>query len=611
MKKVLWLAVSGLMVLSLVLAACATATTPTTSTTTQTTTTSTAPASPATSTAPVSPAPATSGQPQYGGVLTFSTGADPMGFDETNTIHFQAPTMNLTNESLLQGDWAKGPAGDGETDWTIFGNILDYNHKTGAIAESWQIVSPGHIVFKLRQGVRYALNSASAASKLVAGRVVTADDVVWTLKRYTTLSSSYVVQSAPDMCKAIQITAPDKSTIDMQVPADQFIWLLSYIPDWSQIIPPEVTAKYGDMQDWKNSVGTGPFMLTDYVAASSITFTRNPSYWGTDPVAPGKGNQLPYLDSVRVLIITDASTNTAALRTGKLDTIGGMGYDDANTMKKTAPDLIYKSYAPESGNMIYMRTDKQDLPFKDIRVRQALMMATDFDTISNSLYGGTGIKNSFPITPVAAYMDAYLPLDQASATVQALYKYNPDQAKQLLTAAGYPNGFLTNIICGNTSATIDYLSVIKDMWSKVGVNVTLQPKDSGVLNTIYRNRSHDQMLFAVDGSVGTYVRMLNYDGTSQQNSSYVNDQHVEAVKTQMFNDLNAGNIDDMNALHKNLMNYVLEQAWVIPSVLAQPTTFWWPWLKGYHGEASPGNNDMWMWAKYVWIDQGLKKSMGH
>jgi peptide/nickel transport system substrate-binding protein len=537
--------------------------------------------------------------------------ADPMGFDESTTIHFNAQTLNLTNESLLQGDWAKGPAGSNETDWTIYGNILDYNHKTGAIAESWEIVSPGHMVFKLRQGVHYGLNSASEASRLVNGRAVTADDVVWTFKRYTTLPTSYVVQSAPDMCKVIQITAPDKNTVDLQVPPDQFIWLLSYIPDWSQIIPPEVTTKYGDMTNWKNSVGTGPFFLTDYVSNSTLSFKRNPNYWGTDPVGPGKGNQLPYLDSVQVFNMPDASTYQAALRTGQIDVLIGLGYDDAASMKTTAPKLLSKSYAPESGLMMYMRTDKQDLPFKDIRVRQALMMATDFDTINKSLRGGTGIVNTFPMTPVAAYIDAYLPLEEASATVQGLYKYNPDKAKQLLTEAGYPNGFLTNVISSNPSTTIDYLSVIKDMWSKVGVNLTLNPKDPAVLNTVYRNRTHDQMIYAVDGSVGTYVRMLNYDGTSQQNSSYVDDQHVRDVRVKIYEDLNAGKTAEMNALHKDLMNYVLEQAWAIPSVLAQPTTFWWPWLKGYHGEASPGNNSMWTWSKYVWIDQALKKSMGH
>ncbi len=603
-RKVVCMTTALVAAVTLLLSSCKT------SVSTETKTTAPQTGSPATTTAvqPTSSAPA-AGKPQYGGTVSFSTISDPMGFDQTFTIHFQAPTLNLTNESLLTGDWAKGPAGSNEIDWTIFGNILDYNHKTGAVAESWQTLEPGHMVFKIRQGIHYAVNKNSEASRLVNGRELTADDVVWSLKRYTTETTSYIRQTAPDMCKVIQITAPDKWTVDIKVPREQFIWVLSYIPDWSQIIPPEVTAKYGDMRNWQNSVGTGPFILTDYVSGSSITFAKNPNYWDKDPVGVGKGNQLPYLENVKVLIIADTSTLLSALRTAKLDTVGALGYDDANEMKKTAPDLVYKSYAPESGNMMYMRTDKQDLPFKDKRVRQALMMATDFDTINKDMYGGTAIKNTFPLTPVAGYEDAYLTLEEAPPAVQELYKYNPTKAKSLLAEAGYPNGFKTSIISNNLAATIDYLSVIKEQWSKVGVDLTLDPRETGVLNTIYRNRTHEQMIYAVDGSVGTYVRMLNYDGPSQQNSSYVDDQHVRDVRVQLYDYLYAGKTAEMNALHKDLMKYVLEQAWVIPSVLAKPTAFWWPWLQGYHGEQSPGNNNMWLWAKYVWVNQSLKNQM--
>jgi peptide/nickel transport system substrate-binding protein len=131
------------------------------------------------------------------------------------------------------------------------------------------------------------------------------------------------------------------------------------------------------------------------------------------------------------------------------------------------------------------------LPFKDIKVRQALMMATDFDTINKTMRGGTGLINTFPVTPVAAYIDAYLPLDQATPAVQALYKYNPDQAKKLLTEAGYPNGFLTNVICSNPSATIDYLSVVKDMWSKIGVNCQIMQVESGAFDDNYMKNNFD------------------------------------------------------------------------------------------------------------------------
>ena len=57
-----------------------------------------------------------------------------------------------------------------------------------------------------------------------------------------------------------------------------------------RIMPPDVISKYGDMKDWKNVVGTGPYMITDVVPSSFITFERNPDYWQNDPMHPDLQN---------------------------------------------------------------------------------------------------------------------------------------------------------------------------------------------------------------------------------------------------------------------------------------------------------------------------------
>ena len=72
------------------------------------------------------------------------------------------------------------------------------------------------------------------------------------------------------------------------------------------ILPADVIEKYGDYSDWKNVVGTGPFMLTDYVEGVSKTFTKNPEYWGYDEKYPE--NRLPYIDQLRALLMADEAT---------------------------------------------------------------------------------------------------------------------------------------------------------------------------------------------------------------------------------------------------------------------------------------------------------------
>ncbi len=85
------------------------------------------------------------------------------------------------------------------------------------------------------------------------------------------------------------------------------------------------------MQDWKTAVGTGPYILTDWVKGSAITYTKNPNYWGYDEKFPE--NRLPSIDEVKVLGIPDASTRLTALCTGKIARLSGFTFDEANAIR--------------------------------------------------------------------------------------------------------------------------------------------------------------------------------------------------------------------------------------------------------------------------------------
>jgi peptide/nickel transport system substrate-binding protein len=388
--------------------------------------------------------------------------------------------------------------------------------------------------------------------------------------------------------------------------------MASYLVDFLSIIPKEVVAKYTDMRDWRNSVGSGPYFLTDFVSNSSASFKKNPGYWRTDPVGVGKGNKLPYADNVKVLIIPDPSTAISALRTGKIDILSGQTFDDAKNIRETSPQLNELAFTPAGAFHIYMRTDKQDLPYKDIRVRHALMLATDFDSIVTDLMDGKAEKQSWPITPMPDFKDAYLPLNAAPAAVQELYKYDPERAKALLAEAGYPDGFQANIVVYSTAANVDYVSVVKEMWKKVNVELTIVPVEFGVYNTRWAQRNYDELFYAGQASSGTYRRCTNYVGTGVGwNLSWVNDPKAVEARDKMVAAFNSGDDVTTDKINRDFMSYVLEQAWVVPTPVQEQSTFWWPWIKGYHGELSPGIINEWQETMYIWVDQSLKKKMGY
>ncbi len=549
-------------------------------------------------------------KPGYGGQVTAVLTTTVVQFDEGQNATMTVTTGGLTHNEPAVGDWAKGPAGTGEADWTYSGNDR-LRLKTGAVVQSWDIPEAGHLIFHVRPDVHYGLNQNIEASRLVNGRELTADDVAFSLKRLTTEGRAYVKLSYPKLAAGTVFTVVDKYTVDIKMPSSEFADGMSQWFDRNHVIAPEVVQKYGSVVRWDLQVGTGPFLLTDYVESSSLTFARNPKYWEKDPIGPGKGNQLPYVDGVKILMITDASTQQAALRTGKVDQLVFGMLDDAEAVKKTTSGLQEKRYLEHATQTIAMHLYDKSLPTSDVRVRRALFMATDLNAIKNGLYRGDAEIDVWPFPDLKEYHSMHLPLNEAPADVQELYKYNPDKAKALLAEAGYPNGFKAKIIVNTVPASnVDFLETVKAMWAKVGVSLEIQPKEPAVYTSIWQGNAYEDMELAGGMGIGGYYRMIAFDTPSYWNPSQVNDATVQATKVKIYDLFNQQKIDEVDATFKDLMKYAEAQAWYIPRPLPYSYILWWPWVKNYHGElnvgwAGPG----FIWTRYVWVDQSLKNQM--
>lgn len=580
-------------------------------TTAPTTTAPTAqPTTSAPTTAPPQTTPATQA-PKYGGTLAIISSMDITGFDLTSSPTNGA-TQPLTNGTLLGGDWARGPAGSNEVSWTNAG-YYGVAFERGNLAESWEIPEVGTIIFHIRKGVRFALDPNNEASRLMNAREFTADDVVFNFTRACSFPTSFVRITQPLLAAKSTFTATDKYTVTMKNAEDPYTgFLLFALGIGGRQMAREVIQKYNNQLDWRNSVGTGPFILTDFVSGSQATLKRNPNYWDKDPVGLGKGNQLPYLDGVKFLIIPDISTQMAAMRTVKADVAPLLTSDDAKSLMKSNSELSYKKSLTDSPNIIGMRIDKPDLPYKDKRVRQALMMATDFTLYKTQLYGGDAETLVWPVAPQNA-PDLIDPLDKMPQSVQSLYTYNPEGAKKLLGEAGYPSGFKTSVVCSSAATSIDAMSVIKSMWSKVGVDVEIQSRELVVYQSMSSARSYSDLYYGMTLGSAVYANMVSFRGTSMFNRSYWDDPtgkdpQVEAAYAEITKNLFTNDAKTRQVYH-DLMPYILEQATVIPVPNPYLYLFWQPWVKNYHGEGSIDYSMGNVWTTWVWLDQNLKESM--
>ncbi|MBI2328363.1 MAG: ABC transporter substrate-binding protein [Chloroflexi bacterium] len=548
-------------------------------------------------------------KPKYGGTYKYARDREPSEWDGVDT----PSTWNVEPviETLSIRDWARGPGGTGEYD-PYFNMAIPINEDRGGLATGWEVVDDSTLIWHIRQGVRWALDPTNEASRLVGGREFTAEDALFALRRgyapgrYFRNRAAYLTDMKnPENSIYIHPQDPWAVVIKTEPGMVGLAWE-SVGANSAQMYPPEVVAKYGAVNDWRNVVGTGPFVLKDYVSASSITYVRNASYWDTDVFFPE--NRLPYLDGIRVYIIVDRSTMAAALRTGKIDSVFDFDIEEAKSLTKTTPQLESQSYVGSGYNRIAMRMDDPGLPWADIRVRQALMMAIDYKAMRDNLYLGEADILKYPTYPVAEYADIYVPLEKQPEIVQKMFGYHPDEARQLLAAAGYPNGFVTEVVAWSTPQA-DELSVVKDYWAKIGVDLKIDIRDFVTYTKMGRLPITYKHMYKTEGSAANVFSLGAVRKGHPANNGNVYDKRVEEAFEAMMEAYFDPSVQ--RPIAREISPYLNEQAYHIQLPEPRAYSLWWPWLKGYYGAHYISRLSTFRHPRHVWLDQELKKAMGY
>jgi len=541
-------------------------------------------------------------KPQYGGVFNYPSSEPVHDFDTAYTVIWRCFSINWTNDKLRVGDWSKGPTGSGEagflvTAWT------DENIVAPALAVSWELPDDQTLIWHIRKGVRFHDKPP------VNGREMTAEDVAFSIKRYfgppTGPPSAYGYVAVKPEDRPTSVTATDKWTVVVKCQPGKSASMRGGTCNLVPIYPPEMVAKWGNMRDWKTSCGTGPFILVDYVPGSSMKLVRNPNYWMKDPLHPK--NQLPYLDGIKFLIIPDASTRLAAFRTAKTDWASA-SWEEKRDLLRTNPELKYAKRMSTSPAFLGMRIDKPELPFKDVRVRRALNMAIDRQTIIKDYYGGEAEMLIFPILSPSVfpeYKDMYVPLEQLPKSVQEYFQYNPAKAKQLLAEAGYPKGFKTTVV--TYGPYVDMCQLLKAYFADIGVDMELKVYEPTVWQSIASARTHKEMIYRY--SALTTASFYECNPRAEHNASMVDDPRINEFQDAIGKQELMLDRAKRYKLTKELVPYVLEQAWYVFPPDPYSYTMWQPWVKSYNGEWCVGTNWYYNFPNFIWLDQDLKEKM--
>ena len=599
MKKYMWFTLAILLILAMLLGSCKQAAAPATGTTVtgQTTATSTGTTVPTTAKTTA----AASQEPQFGGTLTYiSYGTTPYAWDPADCDWYQAYLCGPVYENLMMGDVYKGPRGTNEFAFSHPEWIPD-EFLTGMLAENWEVTG-NKIIWHIRKGVMW-----TGKAGVMASREFVAKDAELALKRYFVSPKSSVGR----FNWTNSLTATEKYTLVLEYNAFSADW--AYLIGWgwsTQIEPPEtVAAPNGGASNWQNITGTGPFILSDYVTGSSLTYLKNPNYWGKTKIG-GKEYKMPFVDKMNFLIIPDESTRLAALRTAKVD-IATQSWKFKETLEKTNPELLRWHVLSQSDWLVSMPVNKK--PFDDIRVRQALSMALDRTAISKNPEWEPQDKPLLVNYPMgASYPESvFTPLEKLPPDVAEQFTLNIDKAKKLLTDAGYATGFKTEMILDSTTNIPgDIAAMLAGMWAKIGVTVELKPMEYSAFQSLFLSKTNPAMVFYSKGLVHP-LTVLRYNlpgqpwGPSNWNDpQYEKDYYIAKATT-----------DD--AARAKMLKALNVQALSVVAYIGLPANYYYvyahPWVKNYWGETNTRYiSEVSQVYAAIWLDQAAKaKGTGH
>ncbi len=367
---------------------------------------------------------------EYGGSLTFATIAEPL----------------TLNPALSNDAGSSGVLGN------LFEGLTDISWLTGEpepnLAHTWDVSDDGLTwTFYLRRDVHWHDGEPFTAEdvEFTFNQIIYNEDIPTSTRAAFTfrlLDDDGEWQEAP-----MSVTAIDEYTIQCVLPVSfaPFLRSMATAIYPQHILQPYVDAGtfnevWGIETDPSEVIGTGPFLIEEFIPEERIVFRRNPDYWMTDDA----GNRLPYLDRVVQVIVSDLAAELDAFRSGVADVHGVLGHEFADleplaedenfTIHRRGPNFgsVFLTFNqnqgtnPESGEA-YVSEEKLYW-FSNLEFRRAVAHVVDKDAIIEQVQHGLGYPQWSPISPATG--DFHNP-DVAT------YEYDLARANEILDELGW------------------------------------------------------------------------------------------------------------------------------------------------------------------------------
>jgi peptide/nickel transport system substrate-binding protein len=333
---------------------------------------------------------------------------------------------------------------------------VDYDHREyrGVLAESWQMKG-NKIHFKLRKGIRFH-----------DGTPFSSKDVIASFKRILTDKESL---QAPNLRNIREMEAPDDLNVVLTLKKSD----ANALEDINnRVIMKQVVAEKMGAADGA-PIGTGPFKFVSWERSGQFVLRRNENYWG----------QPARIEEVIYKSIQEDAPRIAALEAGQADIISNIPPHEVARLKAN-PRLRVQ---PVQGlRPIFLVLSPAYKPLDNVKVRRAITQAIDRERIIKHILEG----NAYPLSGLLSpQVFGYDPGARA-------LPYDPQKARQLLSEAGFPNGFEIDYYSptGRYPKDREVALVIVEQLSKVGIKANLKTPEWSIFNTDYKNGKYPMYL---------------------------------------------------------------------------------------------------------------------
>jgi len=459
------------------------------------------------------------------------------------------------------------------------------------IAESWEVkenaeTGETYIEFKIKEGLKFVDGTTIDAEAVKycyeqeAFEMPYREQHKWTAPRYWHTHAWS------------RLEVPDALTLHLYIPEDGFIPMTFaglFGLNYANIYSPTSTELYAKETDpiesFQNQVGYGPFKLVEWIPDEREVFQA----WDEYPVnpngpyaGPSKSEDIEY---VVVQMYKDEASLRMAVEAGQVDhTIGGIARADIDDMRSN-PNLVV-DYVPWVGaaNFLHMNYRPEYAPLNDTRVRKAIQYAIDPNEIVDKLMFGTAEVSHSQVRPIQPY---YKPVMEEIRNLSWEERYA--KAEALLTEAGYPDGFSTELWYPSGSGAEfnrEMGTIVQAQLAKIGIDVELKMIDRGVY---FDFRSEGRLPMFFRGWTLDYMdpdAEINYMMLST--STYLtiplgfNDSHVDELIARGRELYDAtGDPPERAEVYEELQDYIVDEGFCVPLYISGYWDVKQAWVEGY------------------------------